>query len=542
MTRIYDGDKHTALEAERARLQTEISAVATRMNEEYESDAWTGEDAPGKVARYQADNIRHAQLSRDLESVERQIGRMEEIRPLSNAERRANPILDIRRRWCLRGTEMLDEGERQVFCPERTPEMQKDLEARGLPADGSFFDPWAMATDYSRNPLPATNRARMAVGDPSRSDISSESASGAGDALGAAAPETWAAGVVEALQYYGSVASNCYNFNTSDGNNFHQNGLDTKDEEGTLLSGQSQHNTRDTSRSSADDHGPGVPPAASDTIGNTSDIIFTANWLVSNFIEARIESFNDIHFDVAGRVMREMERRLGRGWNRVFTVGAGGTGEPEGIALSGTIVDGKAGSADDGSGGIDYQNLLDMEYAVDLAYLEGGEGGAGGFTDAHGGMIGWMMNRNVEKQLRNATLFGTSGLPVWVPDPTNMGVATQRAPGRILGYPYSINNHMGNGKKDTDFSVTLRTSSRDDEKVTPLLFGSCGHFAVRNVGGPLYYRFWDSATATRMAVKFIGYSRRDSRSRGPHSTSGQTRAAGVNTNTNEAYCVLQVKA
>ena len=380
----------------------------------------------------------------------------------------------------------------------------------------------------------------MAVGDPSRSDIETESATGAGDALGLAAPETWAAGVVESLKYFGSVASNCHNFDTSDGNKFHQNALDTKDEEGELIGDQSQV------------AGTGVPQAASTTIGNTTDVVYDAYWRTSRFIESRIETFSDIHFDVAGRIMREMERRLGRGWNRTFTIGGGGNAtligatadQPQGIALSGTVIDGGAGSADDSAGGIDYANLLDMEYGVDLAYLQDGEGGAGGFTDAHGGMIGWMMNRNVEKQLRFAVYPGAAGLPIWVPDPTNMGIATQRAPGSILGYPYTINNHMGTGKTATDYSEYLTKVGRDDAKVTPLLFGACGHFAVRNIGGPMYYRFWDSETAKRMAVKFIGWSRRDSRSRGPHSSHDNVNGVGTADGVllNDAYCTLAVKA
>ena len=456
---------------------------------------------------------------------------------LSRKER-TNPIMDIRRRWFMGGSERLDSGEREIFMPEMTEDMKQDLDKRGLPQDGEFFDPWALATKNSKYDLPKT---RMAVGDASRSDINTESASGARDALGLAAPETWAAGVVESLQYFGSVASNCYNFNTSDGNKLHQNQLDTKDQEGELIVNQSQV------------AGTGVPNPQSTTIGNVTDVVFESYWRTSGFLEARIETFQDIHFDVAGRIMREMERRLGRGWNRTFTIGGNGVianvDGPQGIALTGTIIDGGAGSADDGSGGIGYKQLLDMEYGIDLAYLEGGEGGAGGFMDAHGGMIGWMMHRNVEKQLRLAVFPGTAGLPVWVPDPTNMGIATQRAPGRILGYPYSINNHLGTGKRPTDYSVNLNniTTGNNRDEVTPLVFGACGHFGVRNIGGPMYYRFWDSETAKRMSVKFIGWSRRDSRSRGPNvirtiAAASHGGAELANVPQNEAYCTLNVKA
>ena len=41
---------------------------------------------------------------------------------------------------------------------------------------------------------------------------------------------------------------------------------------------------------------------------------------------------------------------------------------------SATVIDGEAGSADDGSGGVDYANLLALEYGVDFGYLIGNEG------------------------------------------------------------------------------------------------------------------------------------------------------------------------
>ena len=71
---------------------------------------------------------------------------------------------------------------------------------------------------------------------------------------------------------------------------------------------------------------------------------------------------------------------------------------------------------------------LTSNMAVDLAYLQGDEGGEGGFTDENGGMIGWMMHRNVEKQLRSAV--DTDGRPIWSPN-LEQGRAIQGAPGMI---------------------------------------------------------------------------------------------------------------
>ena len=170
---------------------------------------------------------------------------------------------------------------------------------------------------------------------------------------------------------------------------------------------------------------------------------------------------------------------MGRGWNNWFT-GADGSSKPQGIVPSAIVTDGGAGSADDGTGGVSFQNLIDMEYAIDLGYLMGDEGGDGGFTDNHGGLIGWMLNRNIERQMRTL-LMPTSNLPVWVPN-LERGAAIQGKPGMILGWPYSINQHMDDGKAAAE---------------KPLLFGAIGHYAVRNIGGPMFYRFWDSRPPRR---------------------------------------------
>ena len=508
---VYDGAKHTALEAERARLEAEIAAIAVKMNDAYSSDDWQGEHAAAKMVAYQADNIHHMHLSRDLKAIRSQIGEQESMRPKSAREARRNVMQDITRRWCQRGADGLDEGERQVFIPELDDETSRLFGTYGR---GDAFDPWAIATQGGTRPLMAVSRS---------------AGGGTGEDLSAAAPETWATGVVETLKYYGSMAANCHNFDTGDGNDLHQNTLDTSGQKGGRLYDQSQ-------TASA-----GVPSATISTIGDAGDIVFKSFWRHSNFIDARLETFDDIHFDVAGRIMAEMTRRLGRGWNDDFVRGLGGgnavTTQPQGMIVAAKQISGGAGSADDGSGGIGYANLLDMVYGIDKAYRVGNEGGDGRFTDAHGGMIGFIMHDNVEKQLRLATFPGATGLPIWVPDPTNTGIATQREPASILGFPYAINNEMGDGKAATSYASAATVHP-------PMAFGAFGHFGVRNIGGPMYYRFWDSAMAARMAVRFIGWSRRDSRSRGPHAgtaltTTDDNRKGIV---PNDAWCVLNVVA
>ena len=510
----YDAQKHAELLAARESNFKALDEIADKMHDEYNSDAWGGEDGAAKMSRYMADQQRHAQLTREIEVVDRQIDRMESCKP-ADPQKVKGTYRDILRRWFQKGGDGLEHDEREMFIGEPSSEMANFTGASG----GEVFNPMKLfegKPEYSWlfDPHMSAQRKLAIMATPSRGDINAPSASGADDALGLARPETWDPSVVESLLYYGAVAANCHNFTTSNGNDIHQNQLDTTAEEGGSIYNQSQ---------TADQ---GVPDPEAKGVGDITDLVWKSLWRHSNFIGARLETFDDIHFDVAGRITREMGRRLGRGWNRWFTNGTGiGNNQPQGIVPSAQIVNGGAGSADDGSGGIDYKNLLDLEYSIDLGYLQGNEGGDGGFMDNHGGMIGFMMNRNVEKQLRNAFVGGTAGnLPVWVPD-RNRGIGMQRAPATILGYPYTINQHMQDGTANNHL---------------PLLFGACGHFGVRNVGGPMYYRFWDSATVRRMSIEWIAFSRRFSMCRGPVYPS--TYSVAANRGKCPAYSVLQVKS
>ena len=471
-------DEH---KAERVKLVAERQTLSENLKDQYETDGWTGEAAAGKLTVYLRDQAREKQVRDEIADIDTVMEKMEDKRPEKNKGKPKNWAQDVSRRFLMGGSQMLDQDEKDLFIAQVT---QEDVAA--FPLVGSAGGEVLMIRDMN---------AVMAAGDPTRSDIDT------GDsAAGLAAPEEWMTGLVERLAFFGAVARRCHNFNSDNGNDLHYNQMDTASEEGGAITDQSTT------------AGTGTPAATDDNLNNVTDIVFKSYIRHSNFLSARLESFQDLQFDVAGRIMREAMRRMGRGWNRWFTTGTG-TSQPEGIVTAATVVNGGAASADDGSGGIDYANLLDLEYAVDLAYLMGDEGGEGGFTDENGGMIGWMMHRNVEKQLRSA--LDTDGRPIWSPN-LQEGRAIQGAPGMIGKFPYDMNNHMQDGK------------AADDK---PLLFGACGHYGVRNIGGAMFFRFFDRETAKNFSQSFIGFSRRDGRSLGP-----------TVSNNNEALAVLEVKA
>ena len=469
--------------AEKSRLENEIQEVAVQLQNEIESDEWGTDKGKGKLTRFFALQEKREGLMRDRDKVEAKREKYEDHSPENSSPRDWGR--QVLQRWARHGIRELDESEREMFVTPADADIMVAIEKQmGFPVpdhDGLFMP----------------GGLQMAAGDATRADGGGGTDSDWGDA----APERWRAGLVETLRYAGAVAEMCQNFSTENGNIMHVNQMDSSAEEGGSIVDQSAAST-------------GVP--AVKQIASVGDLEFGATWRHSNFMDVRFETLADVHFDAAGRVVREMTRRMGRGWNKQFTVGAGtgaALGVPQGIVPSATVVDGGAGSAYDGSGGVDYPNLLDMEYGIDLAYLEGNEGFEGGFADGEMGMIGWMMNRNVERGLRTA-VDGDSR-PIWSPN-LETGRAIQGAPGRINGYPYRINQHMADGKAVDDL---------------PMLFGNCGHYGVRNIGGPMFFRFSDSATMARFAVRFFGVSRRQGRSLGPHLAAK-----------NEAYAVLQVKA
>ena len=461
----YDAKRHGELTEHKVALEKVLGELSLKLLEEYESDEWAGEKSHAKFMRYQIDQQRHGQVTREIQLAHQNWQLMEDLKPILNKRKFSETPNDAMRRWLHRGSDGLEQWERDIYLSEPTADMIQANPLMGV-SRGNVFDPFAMVA-----------KIKLAAGDPVRSDLDA----GDDSALGLAAPETWAMGVVETLKFAGSVASSCRSITTESGNDHHQNALDTANEEGGAITDQTQV------------AGTGTPQTTHDQIGPATDIVFKAWIRHSNWMSQRLETITDIHFDVASRITRESSRRMGRGWNRWFTTGDGAS-KPEGIISAANVI--KSGAI--ASSGISFANLLDMEYAVDLAYLIGNEGFTGGFMDEYMGMIGFMMNRNVEKILRNMRQ-PSSNLPVWIPN-LESGIAIQAAPGRILGYPYSLNNHMDDG------------SSNDD---IPILFGNFGHYCVRNIGGPMFYRFWDSATAQNYSVQYIGFSRRDGRTLGP---------------------------
>lgn len=115
----------------------------------------------------------------------------------------------------------------------------------------------------------------------------------------------------------------------------------------------------------------------------------------------------------------KLGQRVGRILNQHFTTGTG-TAQPDGIVTSSTVAVTGSGSLAT-TGGVSYDNLVDIVEAIDPAY-----GAANGQQ--------WMMHQTARKAIRK--LKDTTGQPIWQPS-IQAGI-----PDTLLGYGVQLNNDM----------------------------------------------------------------------------------------------------
>ncbi|AGL19505.1 phage major capsid protein [Actinoplanes sp. N902-109] len=167
---------------------------------------------------------------------------------------------------------------------------------------------------------------------------------------------------------------------------------------------------------------------------------------------------------------RKLGERLGRVMNRHFTVGTG-TNQPDGL-----ITTAQVGATSTGSfattGGVSYDNIIDLEESLDPAY--------GG-----GNNLKYMMHQSARKAVRK--LKNGQGDYLWQPS-QQAGI-----PATLNGYAVRINNHM----------ATLAASSKS------IGFGDIREaYAIRQVKDIQNVRL-DERYAEYLQSAFFGYARAD---------------------------------
>jgi HK97 family phage major capsid protein len=195
-------------------------------------------------------------------------------------------------------------------------------------------------------------------------------------------------------------------------------------------------------------------------------IVLHAFKYTSKPVLASLELLQDSSINVGAFVGQKLGERIGRKQNSDFTIG-GGTTLPFGIVVRSGAGVARAGSV---GSGITYDDIVDLEHSVDVAYRANAK---------------WMMHDVMVARLKK--LRDDVGRPLW-----QAGLAVG-APNTINGYPYQVNNSM----------VSTATNGSK-----ALLFGALDKYLIRDVREITLVRL-DELFALYGQVCFVAWARSD---------------------------------
>jgi HK97 family phage major capsid protein len=176
---------------------------------------------------------------------------------------------------------------------------------------------------------------------------------------------------------------------------------------------------------------------------------FNAYKYTSGLIRISSELLTDSAFNMPALINELLAERIFRGLNAAFTT-ADGTNKPKGITIAASHGN---NTADDAA--IASLDFLNLEHEVDP-----------GYRDRPG--TRWMFHDSVLKAIKKISVASTTVYPLWLPD------FRSGEPGTILGYKYTVNQHMAE-------YVDGSTTANDSKKIA--LFGDFQKYIIRQVQG-----------------------------------------------------------
>lgn len=277
-----------------------------------------------------------------------------------------------------------------------------------------------------------------------------QNASGVGTGAGGGymVPPAFRDEIIETLKYYGPMINESETITTKTGVNLPWPTNDDTANVGAILAENTQISEQDI------------------TIGTAS---IDAYMYTSKLVRVSWQLLNDRE-DFDSFLARKLGERIGRIFNQHFTTGSG-TAQPDGIVTSATVgVTGTGSFAT--TGGISYDNIIDLEESLDPAY----GGGAG---------LKFMIHQTARKALRK--LKDSQGRYLWEP-------SLQAArPATLDGYEVTLNNDM----------ATMAASSKS------VLFGNIREAYVVRMVEEIQTARLQERYADFLQVGFFGFARAD---------------------------------
>ena len=405
------------------------------LNDTFESDGW--DDA--KRQKYQDDNLRHAQLTRDYKTAKED----REAYAMFEPERAKKSMKSAFARYLAKGLNGLEAWEQESMT---TSDLNDGTEGMGKP----FVIKGATASD---------NSSGVEV-----TDIETRR------------------NVIDTLKAYGGAAQMAYQFSTANGNQIRLPAHDDVANEGVVLPRQGENTTEVG-------------------LNDFQSINYGARTIHSGRIRITREMIQDAIIDIESFAEARAVRRIGRGWDKRFTLITTGANktllstEPGAGNAPGdgeVSLERAASNGPDAPKGVTYDNLINLIYSVPAAYREGSEFGERGLSAEGGGRTGFILSEAGEKAVR--LLKDEDGRPLW--QPANASINTMGG-GMILGYPYA---------KSYVLDGNLATNSTKD-----VWFGNFSYFGIRTVNTFEVFRFMDSRTMENNEVEIIAFSRRFAR-------------------------------
>ena len=350
MAMKYDKDKHDELVARESVLTGDIEECSVKLNDLYSTDEnWDGL----RTTKYNVEQLRHGQLTRERETVRNQISRYEVVRPNISTQMGDSPFT----RYLKMGENGLgaDEIEDNIYITEMGEKVFK---------------------------------IKMA---PTRSD----------DATGEKAVDDFVdRSLLDTLSAYGGVAKCAYRFNTEDGSDYKRPQIDTSKQRGLILASQNTPaNQQDL---------PNVGEIIFKAYTATSQQIDLTREMIQDNV-VNIEAY------IRAAITRRLGRIWDFAYT--VGNGAGNANAPGGHAgvnsVFGIVPSASDGITAASATGFTWEELIDLEHSVKAPYLDGSEHGEGAFMAETGGKTGFLMSREAEaicKKMKDA-----DNRPLWLP-------------------------------------------------------------------------------------------------------------------------------
>lgn len=265
-----------------------------------------------------------------------------------------------------------------------------------------------------------------------------------GSAGGYTVPQGFYDQIIEAMKWYGGMRNVSYSFGTATGN---------------ALPIPTSNDTNNVGELVAEN----VQVASQDVAFGQANL--GAYKFSSKMVLVPIELLQDSEFDIESFLAKKLGERIGRAQNSYFTTGTGAS-QPQGIVTGSTL--GKTGATGQTTS-VTYDDLIDLEHAVDKAYRSGAK---------------FMMNDLSLKALKK--MKDSQGRPLWLP-----GLAFKE-PDTINNYGYEINN---------DVPVMAANAKS-------ILFGDFSNYWIRDVKNIFTFRF-NEKYMDYGQVGFLAFARAD---------------------------------